>query len=104
MEDFITELKSHDLGNHILAEDKEPLGMEAWEELNRPGVWYREVKAGDIELWADTGYGRIALYDRITGEISLGKDFVSPKSYIGLLEYYTSDKPRLYEEVLHENQ
>jgi len=78
-----------------------PLPLDKWIEKGRPSVWCKVVSASreQIELWTDTGFGHLALYDKVTGEISLGRDFVSLKSYIGLSEYYTSDKPRLYKEV-----
>jgi len=103
---FIEDVKIHCKGEHILSKNMAPLSMNDWTEKGRPSVWCKVTSSPkeQIELWTDTGFGRLALYDEVTGEISLGKDFVSLKSYVGLSEYYTSDRPRLYKEVLHEGQ
>ena len=85
---FIEDIKIRCKGEHILSENMTPLSISDWTEKGRPSVWCKVASSPkeQIELWTDTGFGRLALYDKVTGEISLGRDFVSLKSYIGLSE------------------
>lgn len=97
---FIEDIKNYLKGEHILSKSM-ALSLNDWEEKGRPSVWCKVACAPkeQIELWTDTGYGRLALYNEATGEVALGRDFVSLKGYVGLSEYYTSDRPRLYKEI-----
>jgi len=98
VKEFIEDLKAHYHGNHILG-DGSVLEPEEWEKLGRPYVWYKVTEKENVELWEDTSYGCLALHDKVTGKIFLGKDFVLLKNYIGISECYTGGEPKLYKEV-----
>ena len=99
MKDFLDVVKERLRGNHVFYERDKVMPLEEWEKKGEPHVWHLEDHDFDVQLYDDSGYGLIAIFDRKTGELDVGKDYVELGPYVGVSTTYTAGRPKLYKEV-----
>lgn len=93
--DFLTEIGKHITGLHV---KYQPMKVEEWKKQGKPCIWKCCQCSNDVELWEDSGYDYIALFNK-NGGLEVGKDYVELDGYVGLSECYTGQCPKLYKEV-----
>ena len=90
--------KALPMKEHELADDDAKVGRQ---ENNLPCIWRSVMWNDEVEVWEDTSYHLVAIYDKKVGsvEVSTGDDVLRLGKYVVLSTYYVENGPRVYKEI-----